>query len=241
MTKLVKIVIFSFLLLVFIMSAENILATVNYPLQTKYPEIMLYKANTDKKVIALTFDDGPDLRFTPSILDVLDRYDVKATFFLLGMRVETYPDVVKRIHQEGHQIGNHTYWHSELTKSKSLFKEMKQNETAIKSILDIQTNLFRAPYGALSEKQVKKLGDYGYKGIGWSIDSEDWKSLSAVVIKQNVLNHIHPGAIILMHSAGNWTQDLSGTAEALMDIIPKLHEQGYEFVTVDELLEYQKE
>lgn len=238
MAKLVKIVTMSFFLLIFLASTHTISASVNYPLQDQYPDIMFYKADTDKKVIALTFDDGPDLRFTPYILDVLDMYDVKATFFLLGMRVESYPNVAKRIHEEGHQIGNHTYWHSELVKTKNLFEEMKKNEKTLKTVLDVETDLFRAPYGALSEKQVEKLGDNGYKGIGWSVDSEDWKSLKAEEIKQNVLDRVHPGAIILMHSAGNWTQDLSGTAEALKDIIPELREQGYEFVTVEELSAY---
>src|SRR5699024_8045634 len=88
-----------------------------YPLQTKYPDIMLSKGKTTKKVIALTFDDGPEDRFTPQVLDVLKKYDVKATFLLLGNRVQKYPDTVKRIDKEDHIIGNHTYWHPELPKT----------------------------------------------------------------------------------------------------------------------------
>src|SRR5699024_11743823 len=82
---------------------------------------------------------------------------------------------------------------------------------------------------------VKKLGEMDYRGVGWSVDSEDWKGLSSKEIKKNVLNHVHPGAIVLMHSAGDWPQDLSGTAEALDELIPYLQEQRYEFVTVPEL------
>lgn len=211
-----------------------------YPLQTEYPEIMFYKAQTDKKVIALTFDDGPDLRFTPSILDILDFYQIKATFFLVGLRVEKYPDVVARIYEDGHQIGNHTFGHPDLTKTKNLFTEMDRGRRAIQSILDIDTKLFRAPFGALNQNQVEKLGEWGYKGIGWSIDSEDWRSLKADDILNNVLSQVHPGGIILMHSAGYWTQDLSGTADALKELIPALQEQGYRFVTVDELMTYSK-
>lgn len=235
MVKFFKVVTLSFMLLICTANTQNISASANYPLQVKYPDIMLYKANTDRKVIALTFDDGPDLRFTPYVLDVLNMYDVKATFFLIGTRVEKYPEVAKRIRKEGHQIGNHTYVHPDLSKTKNLFMEVKKGEEIFKSVIDVKTHLFRAPYGALNENQVEKLGESGYKGIGWSIDSEDWKSLSAEKIKQNVLNRVHPGAIVLMHSAGNWTQDLSGTAEALKDIIPELLERGYEFVTIDEL------
>src|SRR5699024_10979894 len=159
----------------------------NYPLQTKYPDIMLYKAQTSQKVVALTFDDGPDQRFTPKILDVLRKYHVKGSFFLLGSRIEKYPQVAKRIKDEGHEIGNHTYWHPDLTKSgsKNLIWEIEKNEQAIQSVLNLKTDLFRAPYGALNEDLVETLGEKGYRGIGWSVDSEDWKSLSAEEIKQN--------------------------------------------------------
>ncbi|HLR68888.1 polysaccharide deacetylase family protein [Virgibacillus alimentarius] len=208
-----------------------------YPLQTKYPDIMLYKGKTDKKVIALTFDDGPDQRFTPQVLEVLKKHNVKATFFLLGTRVHKYPEMVKRIDREGHIIGNHTYWHPDLTKTgkQNLAWEIEKNEKELKELTNNVTDLFRAPYGAMNEDLVEKLGEMGYRGIGWSIDSEDWKSLTPEKIKQNILNYVHPGAIILMHSAGHWSQDLSGTAEALDQIIPYLKKKGYEFVTVPEL------
>lgn len=208
-----------------------------YPLQSKFPDVMLYKSHTTEKVIALTFDDGPDNRFTPPILDVLQKYNIKATFFLLGTRVEKYPEVAKRITNEGHVIGNHTYWHPDLTKTgvDNLQWEIEKNEKIIESVTNVKTDLFRAPYGALNETLVEKLGDLGYRGIGWSVDSVDWKSLSADEIKQNVLQAVHPGAIILMHSAGHWSQDLSGTVEALDELIPFLQEKGYEFITVPEM------
>src|SRR5690625_647162 len=163
----------------------------NYPLQTKYPDIMLYKIDTNQKVIALTFDDGPDERFTPKILDVLHKHKVKGTFFLLGTRIEKYPHVAKRIRDEGHEIGSHTYWHPDLTKTgkDNLIWEVEKNEQTIHSVLDIETDLFRAPYGALNEDLVKELGDLGYRGIGWSVDSEDWKSLNAKEIKQNIIQY----------------------------------------------------
>src|SRR5690625_4756063 len=170
-------------------------AEYEYPLQIKYPNIMLYKGNTNDKIVALTFDDGPDDRFTPKVLDVLKEHQVRATFFLLSSRVEKYPSVAKRIKQEGHIIGNHTYWHPDLTKHDlSRFKwEIKQAEDKIKDATGVKTNLFRAPYGAMDGNIAQELGQLGYKGIGWSVDSEDWKSIPKDKVVQNVLNEVHPG------------------------------------------------
>lgn len=208
-----------------------------YPLQNKYPNIMMYKAQTKEKVVALTFDDGPDQRFTPKILNVLSKYHVNATFFLMGSRVAKYPNVAKRIVKEGNIIGNHTYWHPQLTKSgeHSMKWEIKKTERQIQSVAGRKTKLFRAPYGALNDMLVKKLGDMGYKGIGWSVDTQDWKGLSAKQITHHVVQFVHPGAIILMHSAGHWTQDLTGTVRALDQMIPRLKKEGYRFVTIPEL------
>lgn len=227
-----------FLIILIIYFPITLKASTYYPLQTKYPNIMLYKADTNKKIIALTFDDGPDNKFTPQILNILKKHNVKATFFFLGTRVHQYPDTAKKVLEDGHVIGNHTYWHPELTKTgvQNMEWEIKKNEQEIQNVLDIKTNLFRAPYGALTEKHVQKLDELGYYGIGWSIDTEDWRSLSAKEIKQNVINRLHPGAIVLMHSAGHWTQDLSGTAEALDEIIPLLKQKGYTFVTIPEMI-----
>lgn len=234
--RYLKLIMTIFLFTSFIISETYAQASA-YPLQMKYPNTMIYKANTDQKVIALTFDDGPDHRFTPSILNVLAKYNVKATFFLLGTRVEKYPDVTQRIYEEGHVIGNHTFWHPQLTKTgvKNMEWEMEKNQKQIKSIIDYNTYLFRAPYGAINSEMVKLLQKKNYRGVGWSVDSEDWKSLPADKVKQNILSEVHPGAIILMHSAGHWTQDLSGTVKALDQIIPYLRKKGYRFVTIPEL------
>ncbi len=212
-------------------------ADLAYSVQAKSQNVILYQANTDKKIIALTFDDGPDDKYTPQILNVLKKHNVKATFFLLGTRVHKYPNIAKQILQEGHAIGNHTYWHPELTKMNvdSMLWEIEQNEKELQNILQIKTNLFRAPYGALTEVQIQKLHELGYRVVGWSIDTEDWRNLPASEIKQKILNQLHPGAIVLMHSAGHWTQDLSGTVEALDEIIPMLKKEGYLFVTIPEM------
>src|SRR5699024_3676234 len=131
-----------------------------YPLQFKYPDIMLYKADTRKKVIALAFDDGPDERFTPDMLDILKKHNVNATFFLLGTRIEKYQNIAKRIANEKHVIGSHTYWHPDLTKESvdRLVWEINKAEATIESVINMKPQLFRAPYGALNEVLVEKLG-----------------------------------------------------------------------------------
>lgn len=208
-----------------------------YPYQAKYPNIMMYQGKTNKKVVALTFDDGPDQHFTPKILDVLKKHHVKATFFLMGTRLAKHPQVAKRMVREGHAIGNHTFWHPNLVKTgmNNMTWELKRTNKLIKSTTGVQTRWFRAPYGILNEKLILKLGNMGYKGIGWSIDTEDWKGLPADKITAHVVNDVHPGAIILMHNAGHWTQDLSGTVKSLDQIIPLLKKHGYRFVTIPEM------
>lgn len=204
-----------------------------YPLQTKYPQTIMYKAETEEKIIALTFDDGPDTIHTPEILDILEKHHVRATFFLLGARVEKYPDIVKQIDEAGHVIGNHTYWHPDLTKTgaSNMKWEIKKSEQAIINAIGKKPKLFRAPYGALNETLVSALPELGYRAVGWSIDSEDWKGLSKEKIKQQVINGLHPGSIVLMHSSG----DVHGTVDALDELIPRLKKAGYHFVTPTEM------
>lgn len=205
----------------------------SYPLQTKYPDTIMYKAETAEKIIAFTFDDGPDNVHTPAILDVLKKHHVRATFFLLGPRVEKYPKMVQRMNEEGHVIGNHTYWHPELTETgvANMKWEIEKTEQAIHQVLHKKTQLFRAPYGALNDSLVRALPDLGYRAVGWSIDSEDWKGLSKERIKQQVINNLHPGSIVLMHSVG----DVYGTVEAVDELIPYLKDAGYRFVTIPEM------
>lgn len=216
----------------------NVNADSYYPLQTQYPNVMMYNVETDEKIIAFTFDDGPDERYTPQILDVLKKHDVKATFFLLGFRVKRFPHIAKRIKEEGHVIGNHTYWHPELTKTKgvaSLVWEVNKNEEEIKSAIEIKTNLFRAPYGAISGEMIEKLHEMNYRAIGWSIDSEDWRGIPKEKVKQNVINGLHPGSIVLMHSAGS----VPGTPEALDELLVYLKKNGYSIVTIQDMWKMQ--
>ncbi|MDN4608657.1 polysaccharide deacetylase family protein [Sporosarcina highlanderae] len=208
-------------------------------LQQRYPDIFFLQGPTDQKRVALTFDDGPDPRFSNDVLDVLKQYNVPATFFVLGSRAVANPEIVKRMQNEGHVIGNHTYAHPNLVEESDLStleQEVTKTEDALNGIIGYRTKLFRPPYGFLYNELVEKLRDMNYYVIGWSVDSLDWQEEPPEVIASNVLDITHPGAIILMHDGAESGGDRTNTIESLHQIIPTLLEQGYEFVTVPELL-----
>lgn len=214
----------------------------NSLLQRQFPNTLVLRGSAALDKMALTFDDGPDPRFTPHVLDTLKKYNVKATFFVMGSRAKAYPDIIKRIREEGHAIGNHTYWHPNLPKYEldRLRWEVNETEKVLDEIIGYKPRLFRAPYGALTEDIVKEMERTNHTIVGWSVDSLDWRQLPVDEIARNVLSNIHTGAIILMHDGGHWTMNLSGTYQALDEIIPALQAEGMEFVTIPELIGLQK-
>jgi peptidoglycan/xylan/chitin deacetylase (PgdA/CDA1 family) len=211
----------------------------NILLQQRYPETIVLRGSQTENKVALTFDDGPDPRFTPQILDILKEYNIKATFFLMGARAEKYPDLVKRIKDEGHIIGNHTYWHPNLVEKADvsiLGGEITKTENTLANLIGYRTKLFRAPYGFLYNELVEKLKEMNYTVVGWSVDSLDWQEDPPEKITYNVTSNMHPGAIILMHDGAEWDKDRTNTIKSLRQIIPALKEQGLQFATVPELL-----
>ncbi|GAB6100619.1 hypothetical protein JCM16358_24980 [Halanaerocella petrolearia] len=205
--------------------------------QPEEPAKKMYRRGPKVKKIALTFDDGPDTKYTPRILEILKKYNVKATFFLLGKLAEKHPEVVRKIKADGHIIANHSWSHANLTKlSKAeLSQELNDTSKALERITNYKTILLRPPYGAVSDKLLDRLKGTDYEIIHWSVDSLDWKSKTKEEILNRVLPKIHDGANILFHSAGGPTQDLSPTVKALPVIIETLRERGYKLVTVDKL------
>ncbi len=191
-----------------------------------------------KKVIAMTFDDGPS-QFTPTYLDILKARGIKATFFMVGQNVKASPEIAQRVVAEGHQIAGHTYNHPDLSNTK--VEDARQNIAdgfaAIKEVTGRDVDTLRAPYGAFYEQQWKDLGDLISKNVLWDIDTLDWKRPGAAAIKNAVLSNAHNGAIVLMHDGGG---ERSQDIEALPGILDELKAQGYEFVTVDELIEMSK-
>lgn len=190
--------------------------------------------NAGKK-IALTFDDGPHPRLTPEILDILKKYDVKATFFLVGENVGRYPHLVERILADGHEIGNHTYTHGRVSEFGffEMKKEIEDCESAIYEVAEYKTKLLRPPEGYLDDKIRMISKDLDYNVILWNIDTRDWEHESPRRICQNIVERISDGSIILMHDYISYN---SPTPKALELFIPKLLEKDYQFVVVSDLI-----
>lgn len=199
-------------------------------------EVKVYRSvETEKKQIALTFDDGPHPILTERILKILDQYGVTATFFMVGENVINYPDTAKEVILAGHEVGNHTFTHPHIANlnEKAIFDEIGRCEDALEELCEYRPHLLRTPQGALTQSLERCLLDDDYILVLWSLDTRDWDNKSTACIVQTVLNNVKSGDIILMH---DFIGHNSKTPEALEKIIPVLLSQGYEFVTVSELL-----
>ena len=189
-----------------------------------------YKANTQEKVVALTFDDGPDPIDTPSVLDILKEKEVRATFFVLGEAAQSNPILLKRIVLEGHEIGNHSFKHD--YQQRHLVEEMNQTDQAVFAATGTHTYFYRPPGGFVSQNQLDTIKKNGHIVALWSVDSKDWRNPGVKQIVDNVMRNVFPGAIILMHDGG---YQRTQTVKALGPIIVALRDQGYRLVTLSEL------
>lgn len=207
-------------------------------LQPTYEPIR--RIDTQKKVVALTFDDGPDAIYTPKILEVLHQYNIKATFFVLGSQVDKHPKVMQWIYKAGHEIGNHGYHHYDLNKltEHEVYEEIKHAERSILKTTGVLAQYYRPPYGILSHDVMNAVQACGYDIIHWSIDPRDWSlARTASVIAKSVKTNVSSGDIILFHDGGlNQRQ----TVAALRELITDLRSQGYRFVTVSQLMDAAK-
>ncbi len=181
-----------------------------------------------KPMVALTFDDGPHPKYTAQIIDELNKYNGLATFFVLGSRVEKYPETVKTIIENGNQIGNHTYDHIELTKLDSLriSDEITKTTNAIYDVTGSRPEAVRPSYGSIDSKV---RANTGMPLILWSVDTLDWKTRNKNLIVREALKKVKDGDIILMHDI------YKTTADAAAVIIKELNTRGYQLVTVNEL------
>lgn len=196
---------------------------------------VIYSWNCNEKVIALTFDDGPHPKRTKEILEILDEYGIKATFFFIGQNVRDYPDSVPLVQSAGHEIGNHTFSHRNLQTLdySSLCAEIDDTEAAVEEMIGYRTKLLRPPEGKFTDDVLRAAEERGYSVICWSVDTLDWAHNPSENIAANILSSVEAGDIILFH---DFVSGESPTPAALRMIIPPLLEQGYRFVTVSELI-----
>jgi len=203
----------------------------------------IFRIDCPKKVVALTFDDGPSPIWTPQILNELKKAGVKATFFMVGEHIERYPEIAKRVAEEGHEIENHSYDHHVLIyyKTDELEKEIKYTDRAIKNVTGQTSSYFRPPKAWLTASEKEKIKAMGYKIILWSLNSKDWVTFDDKYIVKYILRRIKSGDIILFHDSGGVFTTEGGDRHETVRTIPRLvenlREKGYKFVTVSELLD----
>lgn len=186
------------------------------------------KIDEDIKKVALTFDDGPDPTHTIEILRLLDEYQARATFFVLGNHVDFYPGIIEEMADQGHEIGNHTWNHKDLTtlSSKEILREVDATSKAIEQLIGEAPKLYRPPYGAIND-HVRGVVDL--TPVLWTVDPQDWRYRDADKVFKHVKANVTDGSIVLMH-------DIYGsTVEAVGKILAYLAAEGYQFVTVSEL------
>ena len=192
-----------------------------------FDENGVYDSTKEPPLVALTFDDGPG-QYTDKLLDCLEENGAKATFYMLGQNVEKYPDIVKRMHDLGMELSNHTYDHKDLTKltQSQITEEIEKTNTLIENAAGVLPDTLRPPGGSYNEA-VQNLA--GMPIVKWSIDTKDWKTKSEDQTYQCVMDSVQDGSIVLMHDIHQWSVD------AALRLIPDLMEEGYKLVTVQEL------
>jgi peptidoglycan/xylan/chitin deacetylase (PgdA/CDA1 family) len=205
---------------------------------------IIWRANTDKKVVALTLDDGPDPRYTPTVLELARTKGLKLTFFLVGREIQLHPELARKEVAEGHVIGNHTWDHPTLTydtESQDI-SEIERCEDEIEGICGKRTHLFRPPKGMWDGDTFLAALGLGYRMVLWSVALEHHSAKTPEAMAERVIRKIRPGMIILAHDGEPCHPiDREQTIRALPILVEGLQKQGYQFVTVPELLELAKE
>jgi peptidoglycan/xylan/chitin deacetylase (PgdA/CDA1 family) len=193
---------------------------------------ILYHGNPNIREVALTIDDGPNPKFGPGIIDTLHKYNCPATFFVVGIRVRQYPNIIREMVDDGDEIGNHTYDHQRLPalKPHEIAAELRDDDNDIFRATGIHTRIMRPPGMEYSHKVLTVVKAMGYRTVSWTVAAKDFLNQKPSFIEQRVEDRIEPGSIILLH------QDTPYTQMALPTIITSLRSRGYKFVTISTLL-----
>jgi peptidoglycan/xylan/chitin deacetylase (PgdA/CDA1 family) len=195
----------------------------------------LWTGDCNSKAIALTFDDGPHPQYTAQLLQVLDKFQIPASFFWLGVCVNRSPEIAKQIRDRGHWIGLHGYDHQNfpMLSPEELRQSLEKTQAAIYNACNLHpenTRDVRPPNGLFTPGILDLLNQWNYRTVQWSVVPEDWVSPGVITVVQRVLKQVQNGSIIVLHDGFYGGQDVAATAQML---IPQLLEQGYYFVTID--------
>ena len=197
------------------------------------PKLTVSSVHVEGPYIAITFDDGPNEKLTPRLLEMLAQHHVHATFFVLGENAVQHPEILKRAVQEGHEIGNHSWSHPNLAKMSEdgVRSQIKRTEELISNTVGARPTLFRPPYGSLTQREKHLIHEeLGYEIVLWDVDPYDWKRPGPSVVTNRILKETVPGSIVLSHDIH------PGTIEAMPATLDQLQAKGFKFVTVSELL-----
>lgn len=213
-----------------------------------YSEIV-FGIDTERKLVALTYDDGPSAVDTAALLKVLAKHEVKATFFLKGQNVLAFPDSVRDIHDAGHEIANHSYTHKAMYSfsKDDMLAEVQQTNEAINKVLGFTPELFRPPFLVQGAGLKRALSELGMLSIGANANGKDWEVIDPKQIAASILDAIEPGNFILLHDGdgpnpnAHQQQSRQATVEATSLIIEELVTRGYEFMTVGDMLAIERE
>lgn len=203
----------------------------SFTISSNYHVEAVSNIETSEQIVAITFDDGPS-KFTPEILKLLAKYDVKASFFCIGNQVEKYPEILQSIYKQGHSIGNHSFTHSKVGFQSVVrnLNEIRQADNAIEAVIGERPKYFRPPFGVTNPNIMRALRTTKHQVIGWNIRSIDTAIKDQAKVLDRIKNRLHPGSIILLHDTSAHSVSILG------QLLLHLREKNYKSVSIDELL-----
>ena len=209
---------------------------VNYPAavdaSASARQLPIYCVQRDQKLVSISFDAAWGNEDTQELIDILDRFQVKATFFVVGDWVDKYPESVKALHDAGHEVMNHsnTHAHYPQLSPQAVVDDLNACNDKIEAVTGVRPTLVRLPYGDYDDNAIHAVRSIGMEPIQWDVDSLDWKELPAQEIAQRVTGKVQPGSIVLFHNAAKHTP------EALPSILTALIQEGYTFVPISQII-----